>query len=69
MEIGAAYMLQEISEVQGVVHELHHLKDFTRVLNESNTPFLEIVYDPNEMNASVYSRQSAERGKKASLGR
>jgi hypothetical protein len=67
VEIGAAYAVQKIDEGRGIIHNLRYLKDFTRVLDSSNVPFLEITYD-REMNGTIGVNE-AERGRTASMGR
>ncbi len=58
VEIGSAYAVQKIDDGRGIVHNLQYLKDFTRVLNESNAPYLEISYD-RDMNGSVGAMKEA----------
>jgi hypothetical protein len=68
VEIGSAYAVQKVDEGRGIIHNLHYLKDFTRVLNESNVPYLEITYD-REMNGSVGVGEDACHGKTVAMGR
>ena len=69
MEIGSAYAIQKIDEGRGIIHNLHYLRDFTRMLNESNVPYLEITYD-REMNGSVGDKENACHGNKTvAMGR
>ena len=68
VEIGTAYAVQQIGEGRGIVHNLQYLKDFKRVLNESNVPYLEITYD-RDMNGSVGVREDACHGKTMSMTR
>jgi hypothetical protein len=68
VEIGASYAVQKIDEGRGIIHNLSYLKDFSRVINQSGVPYLEITYD-REMNASIGAKESAERGRTASMGR
>jgi hypothetical protein len=67
VEIGSAYAVQKVDEGRGIIHNLSYLKDFTRVLNSSNVPYLEITYD-REMNGKVGAKEAA-RGRTASMGR
>jgi hypothetical protein len=66
--VGAAYAVQKIDEGRGIIHNLHYLKDFTRVLNESNIPYLEITYD-REMNGSVDIKEAVGYERSASMAR
>ena len=68
MEIGSAYAVQKIDEGRGIIHNLQYLKDFTRVLNESNIPYLEITYD-RDMNGSVVVIEDAPLGRTMANGR
>jgi hypothetical protein len=68
VEIGSAYAVQKIDDGRGIIHNLSYLKDFTRVLNESKVPFLEITYD-QEMNGTIGNNKSAERGRSVSMRR
>jgi hypothetical protein len=68
LEIGAAYAVQKIDEGRGIIHNLEYLKDFSRVINSSGVPYLEITYD-GEMNGRVGAKNTAERGRIASIGR
>jgi hypothetical protein len=69
VEIGSAYAVQKIDEGRGIIHNLNYLKDFTRVLNSSNIPYLEISYD-REMNGKVGAKEAAEQmSRAASMGR
>jgi hypothetical protein len=68
VEIGSDYAVQKIDEGRGIIHNLRYLKDFTRVLNESNVPYLEITYD-REMNGSVGLNETAEHGRSVAMGR
>jgi predicted nucleic acid-binding protein len=65
---GTAYVVQKVDEGRGIIHNLQHLKDFTRVINESDVPFLEIAYD-REMNGSVGARDGGCHGQKAGVRR
>jgi hypothetical protein len=68
LEVGSAYAVQKIDEGRGIIHNLSYLKDFSRVINESGVPYLEISYD-REMNGSIGAKETAERGRSASMGR
>jgi hypothetical protein len=68
LEVGSAYAVQKIDEGRGIIHNLSYLKDFSRVINESGVPYLEITYD-REMNGSIGAKESAEHGRTASMGR
>jgi hypothetical protein len=67
LEMGSMYAIQKIDEGRGIIHNLQYLKDFSRVINESGVPYLEISYD-QEMNGTIGAKE-AERGRTASLGR
>jgi hypothetical protein len=67
LEIGSAYAVQKIDEGRGIIHNLSYLKDFSRVINESGVPYLEITYD-REMNGSIGAKEAGQ-GKTASMGR
>jgi hypothetical protein len=68
LEVGSAYAVQKIDEGRGIIHNLEYLKDFSRVINSSGVPYLEITYD-GEMNGRVGAKNTAERGRTASMGR
>jgi hypothetical protein len=68
LEVGSTYAVQKIDEGRGIIHNLSYLKDFSRVINESGVPYLEISYD-REMNGSIGAKESAEHGRTASMGR
>jgi hypothetical protein len=68
LEVGSAYAVQKIDEGRGIIHNLSYLKDFSRVINESGVPYLEITYD-REMNGRIGAKESAEHGRTASMGR
>jgi hypothetical protein len=68
LEVGSAYAVQKIDEGWGIIHNLSYLKDFSRVINESGVPYLEISYD-REMNGSIGAKESAEHDRTASMGR
>jgi hypothetical protein len=68
LEIGTSYAVQKIDEGRGIIHNLSYLKDFSRVINESGVPYLEITYD-REMNGSIGAKESAGQGRTASMGR
>jgi len=68
VEIGSVYAVQKIDEGRGIIHNLQYLKEFTRVLNESNIPYLEITYD-REMNGSVGVSEDACHGRAVVMGR
>jgi hypothetical protein len=68
LEVGSAYAVQKIDEGRGIIHTLEYLKDFSRVINSSGAPYLEITYD-REMNGRVGAKNTAERGRTASMGR
>jgi hypothetical protein len=59
LEIGSAYAVQKIDEGRGIIHNLSYLKDFSRVINESGVPYLEITYD-REMNGSIGAREAGQ---------
>jgi hypothetical protein len=67
VEIGSAYAVQKIDEGRGIIHNLSYLKDFSRVINQSGVPYLEITYD-REMNGSIGAKE-AEQGRTASMAR
>jgi hypothetical protein len=67
LEVGSAYAVQKIDEGRGIIHNLSYLKDFSRVINESGVPYLEISYD-REMNGSIGTKES-EQSRRASMGR
>jgi hypothetical protein len=67
LEIGSAYAVQKIDEGRGIIHNLSYLKDFSRVINESGVPYLEITYD-REMYGSIDAKEAAQ-GRTASVGR
>jgi hypothetical protein len=67
LEIGTSYAVQKIDEGRGIIHNLQYLKDFSRVINESGVPYLEITYD-REMNGSIGSKDTGQ-GRAASMGR
>jgi hypothetical protein len=67
LEIGRVYAVQKIDEGRGIIHNLSYLKDFSRVINESGVPYLEITYD-REMNGSIGTREAVQ-GRAASMGR
>jgi hypothetical protein len=68
VEIGSAYAVQKIDEGRGIIHNLNYLKDFSRVINQSGVPYLEITYD-REMNGSVGAKEAEAQGRTASMGR
>jgi hypothetical protein len=68
VEIGTAYAVQKIDEGRGIIHNLNYLKDFSRVINQSGVPYLEISYD-REMNGSVGAKEAEAQGRTASMGR
>jgi hypothetical protein len=68
LEVGSAYAVQKIDEGRGIIHSLEYLKDFSRAINSSGVPYLEITYD-REMNGRVGAKDTAERGRTASMGR
>jgi hypothetical protein len=68
LEVGSAYAVQKIDEGRGIIHNLSYLKDFSRVINESGVPYLEITYD-REMNGSIGAKESETQGRTASMGR
>jgi hypothetical protein len=68
VEIGSAYAVQKIDEGRGIIHNLSYLKDFSRVINESGIPYLEITYD-REMNGSIGAKEIVEHGRAVSMGR
>jgi N12 class adenine-specific DNA methylase len=68
LEVGSAYAVQKVDEGRGIIHNLSYLKDFSRVINESGVPYLEITYD-REMNGSVGAKETAEQGRIATMGR
>ncbi|GHS88902.1 hypothetical protein AGMMS49957_11190 [Synergistales bacterium] len=68
VEIGSAYAVQEIEEGRGIVHNLRYLKDFTRLMKNTDAPYLQIVYD-QDMNGSVDMENETKHGKVASMGR
>jgi hypothetical protein len=68
VEMGSAYAVQKIDEGRGIIHNLSYLKDFTRVLNGANVPYLEISYD-REMNGSIGTKEATAQGRSAAMGR
>jgi hypothetical protein len=68
VEIGSSYAVQKIDEGRGIIHNLEYLKDFSRVINSSGVPYLEITYD-REMNGSVGAKNTAAQSRSASMGR
>jgi hypothetical protein len=68
LEIGSAYAVQKIDEGRGIIHNLSYLKDFSRVINESGVPYLEITYD-REMNGTIGEKEAAEQRRSAAVGR
>jgi hypothetical protein len=68
LEVGSAYAVQKIDEGRGIIHNLSYLKDFSRVINESGVPYLEISYD-RDMNGRIGAKETAGQGRTASMGR
>jgi hypothetical protein len=68
VEIGSAYAVQKIDEGRGIIHNLSYLKDFSRVINESGVPYLEISYD-RDMNGSIGAKDAVGQSRAASVGR
>lgn len=68
IEVGTAYVIHKINEWRYIINNLHYLKDFTRLLNESNIPYLEITYD-REMNGSVDISETGCQERVVSMGR
>jgi hypothetical protein len=67
LEVGSAYAVQKIDEGRGIIHNLQYLKDFSRVINESGVPYLEISYD-RDMNGSIGAKETGQ-SRAASMGR
>jgi hypothetical protein len=68
VEIGSAYAVQKVDEGRGIIHNLSYLKDFSRVVNDSGIPYLEITYD-REMNGSIGAKEAAGQSRTAMMGR
>jgi hypothetical protein len=68
VEIGTAYAVQKIDEGRGIIHNLSYLKDFSRVINQSGVPYLEITYD-RDMNGSIGAKDTAGQCRTTSTGR
>jgi hypothetical protein len=68
LEIGRAYAVQKIDEGRGIIHNLSYLKDFSKVINESGVPYLEISYD-GEMNGKIGAPEATRQYIAASMSR
>jgi hypothetical protein len=60
--------VQKIDEGRGIIHNLSYLKDFSKVINESGVPYLEISYD-GEMNGKIGAPEATRQYIAASMSR